>query len=210
MTNKIQTYTSPFESPLEEVFDHNIIKYLDDRVTLYTQVEINTICGKFRLDFLAQTPKGMKVAFECDGKEYHEESRDEWRDAMILGANEVDAIYRIRGSDITYHVEDIIYIISQWNPEIFSSRGLINLDILASSEIKLRKFNPFETSAIVTYKHNNSSLSGISFICLERRHKNNPKGRRQFWQAAYRFASKMGGGCLDEIISKYRAIKKPN
>jgi len=75
-------YDPPYESPLEDLFAWNAVKYLGETVAFDKQVEVDTICGKFRLDFLAVSPES-RVAFECDGVEYHEPRRDEWRDAMI-------------------------------------------------------------------------------------------------------------------------------
>lgn len=103
--NKGPLFDPPYESPLEELFALNAIKYLDDSVDFQKQVSVETICGQFRIDFVIDT--GLKkVAIECDGKESHNKSRDEWRDAMILGAGAVDVIYRLRGGDLDELVEE--------------------------------------------------------------------------------------------------------
>ena len=133
--NQIPLY-KPLESPLEELFAFNLEKYLDSSINLQNQIEVETICGNFRIDFVAYS-KIKRIAFECDGADYHNVARDEWRDAMILGAKAVDVIYRLRGSDLTYHIEDCLYLISKWEPEIFSQRGKINLEILASKKKKI-------------------------------------------------------------------------
>lgn len=49
---------------------------------------------------------GYRIGIECDGKKFHNASRDEWRDAMILGGEHLDVIYRLRGSDINFYIED--------------------------------------------------------------------------------------------------------
>ena len=85
------------ESPIESEFLGALRKYAAGGLQLETQVEVVTICGKFRLDLVAVFENGRRVAFECDGKEFHKPSRDEWRDAMILGKGFVDCIYRLRG-----------------------------------------------------------------------------------------------------------------
>lgn len=121
------------ESPIERLFAWNIAKYLHEDVTTEQQVEVQTICGTYRLDFLIQ--RGRKVvAVECDGKEFHRIERDEWRDALILETKKVHAIYRLRGSDLTYHTEDLLYLMSKRDRDLFSERGLFNLSRLASEQ----------------------------------------------------------------------------
>ena len=190
-----------FESELERLFAENVMKYLDDSAKLTSQVEVDTIRGKFRLDFVVQF-KEEKCAFECDGKEFHNAFRDEWRDAMILGAGAVDAIYRLRGSDLVYHLEDCLYIISKWNPSIFSQRGLINLTTLASDEARYRHFDD-DVNALVPYWKDSTGPEPI-FIHVERRRRVVPDGKREFWQVEFDYATKCGGGHLDEIIQRFR------
>jgi hypothetical protein len=193
------------ESPLEEDFAYHLTKYLDTTISLIPQHEVSTICGTFRIDFVAQGPAGL-IGFECDGKDFHERDRDEWRDAMILGTKSVDAIYRLRGSDIYYHIEDIIYIIARWNTELFSQRGLLNLQTLASDEAKNGIEEAPKSIAMVFYRDEEKS-SQVE-ICIERRSLNSGSYKRQFWEAAYRFACEVGGGKLEEVMTQYRAKKK--
>jgi hypothetical protein len=70
-------YNPPYDSPIEDRFAENLVKYLRDDVDLSTQVECKTICGDFHLDFLITSGNGAKVAIECDGKEFHDSYRDE-------------------------------------------------------------------------------------------------------------------------------------
>jgi len=100
MNEESPIYNPSYDSPLEDIFAFNIVKYLDHGVSFRPQVEVNTICEVFRVDFMVQAPGGKKIVFECDGKEFHDAFRDEWRDAMILGAGEADIIYRLRGSTL--------------------------------------------------------------------------------------------------------------
>lgn len=195
-------YNPPYDSPLEDNFAYHFVKYLKEDVDFIPQAEINSICGNFYIDFLVCAPSGEKVAFECDGKEFHNESRDEWRDAMILGSSEVGSIYRLRGADITYHINDVLFVISRYNPEIFSIRGIRNLNSLASSTVINRSFEPTNTMDIITYL--DKKTNQINHLFIERHHKNIPNHKRQFWQAAYKFALEIGGGNLDDIISSYR------
>ena len=90
-------YDPPFESPIEEIFAWNMSKFLSEKIRLEKQVVIRTLWGNFRADFMITTDT-EKIIFECDGKEYHNAGRDEWRDALILGSSDIDYVYRFRGS----------------------------------------------------------------------------------------------------------------
>jgi len=132
----IATYTPPYDSPIEDRFALHYVKYASEEVDMAPQFEVATLCGHFIIDFVLTTSEGYRVGIECDGREYHDQSRDEWRDAMILGESHVDAIYRLRGSDITYYIEDILYLMAVLDPHLFSDRATENLKVLASTEIR--------------------------------------------------------------------------
>lgn len=204
MSFKEPIYTPPYDSPLEDDFAYHITKYLEPTISLIPQHEVKTICGTFRLDFMAEAA-GVKIGFECDGKDFHDESRDEWRDAMILGSKKVDAIYRMRGSDLYYHIDDILYFISKWNPEIFSQRGLLNLQALASDAVRTNSEEYSKCVAFIRYQEDENQAP-IDIIV--RKLFIDKNGWRRFLQTAYDFAVSVGGGKLDNVISKYRAQKK--
>ena len=199
------SYEPPYESPLEHLFALNAIKYLKRSINFQKQVEVKTICGRFRMDFVADTGS-KRVAFECDGSEYHNPSRDEWRDAMILGAGAVDVIYRLRGSDLTYHLEDCLFLASQWDPEIFSERGLINLERLASDEVRSYKLRKDDTMVMIEYRPQSEGIPPF-YIFVERRSREIPHGQRAFWKHVFDWARKRGGGNLDQLIKEYRSEK---
>lgn len=196
-------FVPPYDSPLEEIFAYHVSKYFDSELYFSPQFRVNTICGLFIVDFVAVTHLGRRIGFECDGKEFHDSSRDEWRDAMILGADGLDVIYRLRGEDLTYRMNDVLYILSRLEPDLFSERGRLNLHMLvslATREIVLER--DASTFALVLQDDN---LDGIQRVWIERRFKEVPLGQRQFWQSAYAFACSVGGGNLDGVIASYRA-----
>jgi len=203
-------YNPPYDSPIEDDFAYNIVKYLEPKSKLIPQFEVKTICGTFRIDFVIQGPAGL-IGFECDGKDFHDQSRDEWRDAMILGTKAVESIYRLRGSDIYYRLEDILYIVSLWNPELFSASGIINLETLASDEARKARVEVSRSIAMINYEdeeQDSYSSRPPVYLCMERRQKESPSNRRYFWEAAYAFALEVGGGNLDDVINLYRTKNK--
>ncbi len=193
------------ESPIEELFAYNVCKYLSEDSQLKPQVSIPTLCGSFRLDFMISNISGLNIGVECDGKDFHDARRDEWRDAMILGDNsDIQGILRFRGVDIKYRINDLLFLTSKIYPLLFSERGKANLKILASNEVKRDVFSSTETFLRVRYSDGENENH---CLLVEHRHKNIPKGKRQFWQAAYSFAKSNGGGDIDSIVSNYNVGK---
>jgi len=190
----------PYDSPLEDTFAYHLAKYAGDDIQIDSQVPANTICRLFLMDFVAHSPRIGRIGIECDGKEFHNDSRDEWRDAMILGTNTVDVIYRVRGSDITHHINDVLYCLAQLEPGLCSERGEINLRTLASSEARKLFLTKDEDLYHVHYTQDEKEGS----LFLETRRLRIPQGQRRFWQSAYKHALSVGGGNLDDVILSYR------
>ena len=196
-------YSPPYDSPIEDMFACHLSKFIAKNIVAKTQVPVDTICGCFILDFVFESPRIGKIAIECDGRDFHNESRDEWRDAMILGEKVVDKIYRIRGSDIIYHIYDVLYCISSLESDFMSESGVLNLHSLATSAAKSLNFSRKCDFYSIRYPKNEDD-DVYSSLKLEKREVWIPKGERRFWQAAYNYAVSMGGGCLDDVIANYR------
>ena len=136
-------FSPPYDSPIEECFAWDFLKNTSDDVEFISQYPAKTDYGHFILDFVAVLPGGRKIGFECDGKEFDDASRDEWRDSLILGERHVDSIYRFRGCDLICHIEDLLYAVSKYDPKLFSQRGLINLQTLSSPSVRNRRFRAY-------------------------------------------------------------------
>jgi hypothetical protein len=194
------TYSPPYNSPIEDFFALCYVKYAAPDIDFIPQFKVNTLCGTFIVDFALIDQSGYRIGVECDGKDFHEESRDEWRDAMILGENHIDAIYRVRGSDIQHHIEDVLFLLAELEPNLFDARAILNLSVLASLEVKELPW----AHCIDQYRFHYCNDSDIGFFKLEARRRVVPATQRRFWQTAYRYALSMGGGKLDDVISSYR------
>ncbi len=59
--NERPFYDPPYESPPEDIFALTIIKYLNTSIAFQKQVEVATICGKFRIDFIADCGSKKEV-----------------------------------------------------------------------------------------------------------------------------------------------------
>jgi len=121
------------ESHIEKIFAWGCLKYLHNNINLDSQVEVNTKYGLFRIDFVL-SGSNQKVAVECDGRDFHDGFRDEFRDAILLGEGHFETIYHFRGCDITYYVEDCLWLMSILDPNLFSERGRLQLNRLHKLE----------------------------------------------------------------------------
>lgn len=196
-----RNYSPPYESPLEDLFALNLDKYLAADARISPQVEVQTFCGTYRLDFVGASGDGRSVAFECDGTEYHSLDRDEWRDAVILGATNLGAIYRFQGPALFYHMEDCLYLLSRWEPRLFSERGQINLERLTTPTALRAGQCPHFTGELLIYPPRDSS--GPFLTKIERHVIEPPKGCVSFLSSALKYARRSGLSNLDEIRARH-------
>jgi hypothetical protein len=130
-----QLYDPPYDSPIQDRFAERASRFFDpQQVTLRSEVPVRTICGDFRLDFLVEV-RGRAIAIECDGRGFHDYRRDFCRDSLILCSGAVEALYRIPGSSIWYHLDEVLYCLLQWEPDLFSTRAATNLPRIAHEDL---------------------------------------------------------------------------
>lgn len=196
----VAEYIPPYDSPIENLFAFHFCHYARDDIEMIPQYAVETICGRFVLDFLLIDKSGYKVGVECDGRDFHNEYRDEWRDAMILGDNHLQAIYRLRGCDITYSIEDILYIMNELEPEYFNDRAKSNLSVLVSDKVQKIKFSTTEDHY---FYHTLTDDGLMKAFDLRVRRNDAENSERKFWISAYNFAQKLGGGSLDDVMKCY-------
>ena len=164
-------FDPPYESPIENDFAWGLSKYLSDEALLKKQVVSDTHFGRFRIDFVAEIRSGNKVGYECDGREFHDAGRDLYRDALILDSGTVDSIIRIRGQDIVYRLGDVLYLISLWNPRLFSDRGMDCLERIASDRAKERH-TMLDSLASVVYPEDSWNQKNPLGVMLTRSSRN--------------------------------------
>lgn len=196
-------YQPPYDSPIEEIFAWHCTKYLCSSVAFDTQVELDTRHGQFRMDFVL-TDADQKVAVECDGHEFHDPFRDEFRDAILLGEDHLETIYHFRGCDLTYHAEDCLWLMSILNPNLFSERGRLNLsqlhkleivDSLTDGESYMLRGRPGERPYWFWAFRRNIHL----------RSNRNPRNPNwPYWRVLYRFVCKHPSASLDELVTLWR------
>jgi very-short-patch-repair endonuclease len=191
-----------FESPLEQLFNDQLRKRMPKEAELLPQFDVKTLCGNFRLDLLAVV-QNRRIGIEIDGKEFHDQYRDEWRDAMILGDGRADEIVRFRGCDLHYHLDDCFYLLSKIQPLLFTARHTGIIERLASDRARRRAEGEYDwaTGAMLTYGYIDDSR-GVDFIDIRR---NSVDGvPYPFWKVYYNYAVEHGGGPLDQLMEHGR------
>lgn len=193
-------YKPPYDSPIEDLFAEYFLRYAAAGIAFEPQHSVHTLCGTFIVDFLIVDAAGRRIGIECDGKEFHDLSRDEWRDGMILGDEHLDAMYRFRGQDLHYSMDDVMYFLYSMEPSVFDPCAPRKLQVLSSEEV--RESTQDLHREFYSFGYRDSEISG-DFSAVARR-RDLPGDRRNFWQAAYRFAASVGGGSLDEVVQRFR------
>lgn len=124
------------ESPIEREVAWILPKRLKRETVIEQQAWLVGADGKnYRADFLLKR-QGRTIGIECDGKNWHNEARDAARDKAILLAGDVDAIYRFRGQDIHYRLDDLMYVLSISESGFFDDRTKTICETLASAEAR--------------------------------------------------------------------------
>lgn len=191
------------ESSLEEQFAQGLEKYLNPYSEILPQFEVQTILGKYRLDFVVSL-NGHIIGFECDGKDYHDDFRDEWRDALILHSKQIDTIYRFRGKDIFTFLDDCIHIIYKHDSFIFNDRyehhyGLLvspdTLNYFLSDESNFRKHE--DTFIEIDMRNEDNVVTGKMALRTIRRGQNTDG----HWNDLVKYTLANPGLSLDQLIT---------
>jgi len=188
-----------WESPIEEIFARKCCRYLSREADFDCQVEVCTRHERFRVDFVLSRAHET-IAVECDGHDFHNPLRDEFRDAVLLGEGHFTAVYHFRGCDITFYLEDCLWLMSVKFPALFSERGRHQLDCLHELEIVpllsqreaviLRKpADPFRRAWV--FRRN-----------IQQKLSSNPYW--PYWRRLYEFAGRHPGLSLDQVISLWK------
>jgi len=201
-------FKPPYDSPIEGIFAYEFVKVANPEIDLISQHEVSTICGKFILDFLAVSKDGQRIGIECDGKEFHEHERDEFRDAVILGDFPIDSIYRFRGKDIYFSPHDCLYVMLCLDPDLFSVRGKANTMARSSRLIREVEIDPNEEQ-ICRWDYVKGRDPHLA-LQVDRRSKNHIHKCRTYWMEIYTFASQLGGGDLNDVMQSFLGRKTGN
>jgi very-short-patch-repair endonuclease len=190
-----------FESPIEERLWAVLEPVISPDVRAETQVSVTTQWGVFRLDFMLQAST-ERVAIECDGAEFHDRRRDEWRDSAVLGTRGASTVYRLPGWAITHRPEDCLYFLARHDGWLFSDRGRNKVERSVSRDFaELCETRESAGEQIIAYREMPAFADWLSRRTVNR------KG--QFWRELYRVLLRYPGRSLDEAMAAYDAEPWP-
>ncbi len=209
------------ESPIEKLFASKIEPLLLHDIELQHQVNIKTLCGTFRLDFMIVINQSQVIAIECDGENYHDSWRDQWRDTLILATKKINQIYRIRGTDIYKHRYDYLYSLFRFHPEIFTAESASIIEHGANMrlpDLALLPEVPHCESIDYSKVYYSSDEDEYDRVVSESydsyqlvvRHGVNKYGIEPFGKELYQYAKENSHLPLDEIIEKYDRLMDEN
>ena len=150
-------YAPPYDRPVEDEFAWHLVKYLDERSGLVYQHRAETPAGPVWVDFVVETlvpvaegrpPLLRRVGFELTA-EGDDADAVALRDALLVGTGALDALYRFDSRSLLYRLHDALAVVMAWEPALFSDRGRVNLDRLASEEALAVRPRPQDARAIV-------------------------------------------------------------
>ena len=187
------------ESPIEEIFARECCRYISDQADFDYQVEVSTRHERFRVDFVLSLAQET-VAVECDGRDFHNPLRDEFRDAVLLGENHFTAVYHFRGCDITFYPADCLWLMSVEYPALFCERGRHQLDYLHELEIV-----PLLSQREAIILRNPAEPWRRAWVFRRNiRQKLSPNPYWPYWRTLYEFARRHSGFSLDRVISLWK------
>ena len=154
----------PYPGAVQDELAWHLVKYLREDARVTSEIGVEVPAGPahgaayFTLDLAVDVPVAglpgamRRVVFEAGGgRALSDHERLLRRDATVLACGAAETVYRLRGSDLLHHMEDVLFLASQWDPDVFSERGRINLRTLASREARAVTVRPEQPSVLVPY-----------------------------------------------------------
>lgn len=130
-------YDPPYERQLEDELAWYLVKYVRPVSLLEYRYRTEQGEGIEWLDFRLATAAGKRVGFQIgqtdgaglDAARIH-------NNQLTSASGEVDVIYHITATALLHCPHDALYVIGELDPDMFTSRGIKNLNVLASEEAK--------------------------------------------------------------------------
>lgn len=144
-------YDPPYENDLDDRLARTLVAYLTPTATLQYRASVWASHTTCRVDFLidtgcrrvaldhSQTPQNLSAGLVEDN------------DALMLGSGRIDAVYRVRGTDLAERLFDVLHLIAQWEPALFTPYGRRIFASAASAEAKRAQPGPEHDVARIAY-----------------------------------------------------------
>ena len=179
-------YDPPYDEPVHDAFAWHLVKYLRRGSGLRYHVAGPSVKEiDLTLDFVVES-EGRRVGFMC-GVSPKGHAHDRRCDALRIGRAAVDVLYRLRANDVEQHLHDALLLVAKWDADLFSERGRINLNTLATPEARAAR--PRRNETVVTVHYEEGNANDDSALHLQRLSQSHPDG----WMPAYEQACEQRG-----------------
>lgn len=193
------------ESPIAEKFEQAILLHLSPDFSIHREFLCPTPWANFRIDIVLKNEE-QTTGIECDGKEFHDDFRDETRDSIILGLGLVDTIWRFRGADINFAIHDALFVMSEVEPSVFTARGKEVLSTQACDTV--REFEDNSPSRILiprrNYKEGTEALFPRDLAITRRSRVGVFADTRPFWKTIFEKIKKQPVMPFEELVVQER------
>lgn len=180
-------YDPPYDCPMHDEFAWHLVKYLKRGSGLRYQVQGPSVDRRRHpIDFVVEQGD-WRVGFMCGASDEGAAHDRRW-DALCVGQAAVDVLYRLRAEDVEQHLHDALLLVGKWDSALFSERGRINLNTLATPEARAACPMPTDTVAIVSYDEDRGTV-GTKSLRVQRVSRSHPEG----WMPAYKRAREQAG-----------------
>ena len=109
--------------------------YLRQEAVIHHHHCVETPYAEFVVDYLVEIGNCRLGILLGQLDELPQRASSAFRDALSIDAGIIDILYRFDEADFNDNFQDCLSLIAKWNPELFSERGLINIERLASREV---------------------------------------------------------------------------
>jgi hypothetical protein len=184
-------YDPPYADPVHDTFAWHLVKYLKPGSGLRHQVDgPRAPTVDLGIDFVVEQGT-WRVGFMCGASDAGRE-HDRRCDALRIGQAAVDVLYRLRAEDVEARLHDALLLVAKWDAALFSERGRINLNTLATSEARAVHPGPDDTVVTVAYDAAREAVEAdtLRIVRVSRSH---PEGWRPVYEQARRAAGLPAG-----------------
>lgn len=172
-------YAPPYDSALADGFAWNLVKYLAPAFDLSVDEGVGATVVTLRAPGVRSgcPPRFVSFAFahfEGDAQNSQEATMNETTNDLgevadpegeeqrtflesVTEGVPPGVLYILRPEDIIHRLPDVLALVAQWDPALFSERGVVNLERLSSSEARSRRVTPTCTEALLSYPDERSA-----------------------------------------------------
>ena len=181
-------YDPPYAAPHHDRLAWHLVKYLNRACGLRHQVRrLAPLKGQEALHFLVEHG-ARRVGIMYRTSEDDGDAR--LHDALLMGNGAVDVLYRLRATDDLARLHDMLYLAAQWDAPLFSQRGRINVERLASTTARAAHVRPTDTTLRLRYGKDEGVPLPSETLVVQRLTQHHPDG----WLPAYEHARSRFGG----------------